>query len=374
MSTSPLDPRDLEFARLHRHLLLTSDGRFNLIRRLGRGGAGSVYLARDEATRNLVAAKFPIDPDGFERFERAECVAVKTLSRYRGMPKYVADGIGLRPPYLITGYVNGKTLREVLHEKGSLPLVTTIEVARNMLQTLAYAHTEGIAHRDIKPSNLFVTEEGGIAVLDFGTAAVAGLHLTAVNGIVGTTAYLSPGRIVGDTDKQAIFNSDLYSVGVVLFECINGRLPDGHSLPSKYAVARMVYQLENGIHKQINSLSTPFEREFIGRLVDADRPVHIVDAMRELDEFAQGLGIPMPEYSPYRAHHRKNETLAALVAEGELEPEVSARRIRKGIESALTGVPKRIAESGLALTGASMSTTVDLGDDGAVTTKLLDLT
>lgn len=373
MSTLPVDPRDLEFARLHRHLLLSSEGRFNLIRVLGRGGLGSVYLARDEVTRDLVAAKFPTDPDSFERFERAECVAVKTLSRYRGMPKYVADGVGLRPPYLIMNYVKGKTLREILHEKGPLPLATTIEVARNMLQPLAYAHAEGIAHRDVKPSNLIITDEGRVALLDFGTAAVNGLQLTAINGIVGTTAYLAPSRIIGETDQASVFNSDLYSVGVVLFERINGRLPDGHSLPSKYAVARMVHQLDNGIHTQIDSLETPFEREFIGRLVDADNPMHVLDALRSLDKMANSLGIPTPEYSPYRAHHRKNDILAALATDGELDPGASARRIRKGIELAVSGPSGRTAETEVVMAGPATGTTLILDDIGNAETQELGL-
>jgi serine/threonine protein kinase len=121
-------------------------------------------------------------------------------------------------------YVEGLTVRELLDTRGKLGIGPTLAIATQLAQSLQAAHEQGVIHRDIKPQNLLLDREGGLKVMDFGIARLAGgtSGLTEVGMAIGTPDYMSPEQMLGETVTEG---SDLYSMGVVLFECLTGRLP-----------------------------------------------------------------------------------------------------------------------------------------------------
>ncbi|MGH7680710.1 MAG: protein kinase domain-containing protein, partial [Candidatus Eiseniibacteriota bacterium] len=192
---------------------------------LGQGGMGVVYLAEDLVLRRRVALKFlnpelARDPDARKRFLNEGRVAA-TLGHPNAAVLYEVgtDGDDL---FLAMEYVPGVTLYELLAD-GPLPWVEVLDAALEILAALREAHAKGIVHRDVKSQNVRRTPDGRIKVLDFGLAKIlGGSTITREGSIVGTVAYMSPQQVVGeDVDGR----SDLYSLGVVLYELLTGRLP-----------------------------------------------------------------------------------------------------------------------------------------------------
>ena len=209
-------------------------GPFDVGELVGAGGMGAVYRAYDPRLQRHVAIKvlppgFVGDPDRLRRFEQ-EALAVARLAH----PNILAvHDVGTHDgsPYIVTELLEGETLRDAVNGRG-LPIRRAIDYAAQIARGLAAAHEHGIVHRDIKPENLFVTRDGRIKILDFGVAkltdagasAAAGtLTLTAHDlGPLGTAAYMSPEQARGD---RTDFRSDLFSLGVVLYEMLSGVSP-----------------------------------------------------------------------------------------------------------------------------------------------------
>jgi serine/threonine-protein kinase len=197
--------------------------RYRPLRPLGRGGSGSVWLARDEQTGLDVALK--IVPREGKRAARAarEMEAASRLRHERCVRAYDFGG-DAGHVYIAYEYVRGHTLREVLRA-GEIDDVTAIEIAAQVLDGLAHAHRRGIVHRDVKPSNVLVEDgtETAVRVLDFGLAQFDEADtLTAVGDVPGTLAYISPERLTGaDASEQ----SDVWAVGVILWEALAGSHP-----------------------------------------------------------------------------------------------------------------------------------------------------
>ena len=197
--------------------------RYRPLKPLGRGGSGSVWLARDEQTGLDVALK--IVPREGKRAARAarEMEAASRLRHERCVRAYDFAG-DAGHVYIAYEYVRGRTLREVLRTD-TLDNAAAIEIAAQVLDGLAHAHRRGIVHRDVKPSNVLVEEEGEIAVrvLDFGLAQFDEADtLTAVGDVPGTLAYISPERLTG---ADASERSDVWAVGVILWEALAGSHP-----------------------------------------------------------------------------------------------------------------------------------------------------
>jgi hypothetical protein len=204
----------------HRELVLD---RYRPLRPLGRGGSGSVWLARDERTGLDVALK--IVPREGKRAPRAarEAEAAARLRHERCVRAYDFGGDDGHV-YIAYEYVPGRTLRDALRH-GAVTDREAIEAAAQVLDGLAHAHARGIVHRDVKPSNVLLedTESVSVKLLDFGLAQFDEADtLTAVGDVPGTLAYIAPERLTGDEASAA---SDIWAVGVMLWEALAGRHP-----------------------------------------------------------------------------------------------------------------------------------------------------
>ncbi|MDX6310841.1 MAG: eukaryotic-like serine/threonine-protein kinase [Streptomyces sp.] len=207
-------------------------GRYELGSVLGRGGMAEVYLAHDTRLGRTVAVKtlrvdLARDPSFQARFRR-EAQSAASLNHpsivavYDTGEDYV-DGVSI--PYIVMEYVDGSTLRELLHSGRKLLAERSLEMTGGILQALEYSHRSGIVHRDIKPANVMLTRTGQVKVMDFGIARAmgdSGMTMTQTAAVIGTAQYLSPEQAKGE---QVDARSDLYSTGCLLYELLTVRPP-----------------------------------------------------------------------------------------------------------------------------------------------------
>jgi len=202
------------------------DGRYAVTARLAHGGMATVYLAMDTRLDRQVALKVMhaelARDDEFVRRFIGEAKSVARLSHQNVVAVFDqgSDGPFL---YLAMEYVPGRTLKEVLRERGRFPPAAALDIMTGVLDGLAAAHASGIVHRDVKPENVLLTADGRLKVADFGLArAQAAAGHTRAGLLIGTVAYLPPEQVTGDSTGP---RSDVYSAGVVLFELLTGRQP-----------------------------------------------------------------------------------------------------------------------------------------------------
>ncbi|MFI0238412.1 Stk1 family PASTA domain-containing Ser/Thr kinase [Streptomyces sp. NPDC016845] len=207
-------------------------GRYELGHVLGRGGMAEVYLAHDSRLGRTVAVKtlradLARDPSFQARFRR-EAQSAASLNHpaivavYDTGEDYV-DQVSI--PYIVMEYVDGSTLRELLHSGRKLLPERSMEMTIGILQALEYSHRAGIVHRDIKPANVMLTRNGQVKVMDFGIARAmgdSGMTMTQTAAVIGTAQYLSPEQAKGE---QVDARSDLYSTGCLLYELLTVRPP-----------------------------------------------------------------------------------------------------------------------------------------------------
>ncbi|MFC7892793.1 Stk1 family PASTA domain-containing Ser/Thr kinase [Streptomyces sp. NPDC057381] len=207
-------------------------GRYELGQVLGRGGMAEVYLAHDTRLGRTVAVKtlradLARDPSFQARFRR-EAQSAASLNHpaivavYDTGEDYI-DNVSI--PYIVMEYVDGSTLRELLHSGRKLLPERTLEMTIGILQALEYSHRAGIVHRDIKPANVMLTRNGQVKVMDFGIARAmgdSGMTMTQTAAVIGTAQYLSPEQAKGE---QVDARSDLYSTGCLLYELLTVRPP-----------------------------------------------------------------------------------------------------------------------------------------------------
>ena len=208
--------------------------RYRLEEFVGKGGMALVFRATDLRTGHDVAVKvlrpeYNTDAEFLERFQR-EALAASKMSHHNIVNLLdVGEEDGYR--YLVIEYMKGRTLKEIITEKGRLPEPVSGQIAIRILSALQHAHDNGIIHRDIKPQNVLVNAEGMVKVADFGIARVAGSNtLTKGDSVMGSVHYFSPEQARGEDVTAA---SDIYSVGVVLYEMLTGQVPfDGETAVS----------------------------------------------------------------------------------------------------------------------------------------------
>jgi eukaryotic-like serine/threonine-protein kinase len=202
------------------------NGRYRLDAQVGAGGMSTVYRAFDATLERRVAIKLmhrdiASDSDQLERFRR-EARAVAQLS-HPHIVGVIDAGEDEGRPYIVFEYVEGETLKDRIRRMGRLPVDEAIAYAIEIARALSAAHARGIVHRDVKPQNVLVDEEGSAKVTDFGIArSIDDTGLTADGRVLGTTDYVSPEQALGhDVNGQ----SDIYSLGIVLFEMLTGDVP-----------------------------------------------------------------------------------------------------------------------------------------------------
>ncbi len=203
---------------------------YEIIRLLGQGGASRVYLAQDRRVLQEVVLKFPHDDviggaAVFARYQRE--AEIGRLLNHPHIQRHLNQGEERSTEYLVLEYLRGQTLRAVM-KKRAPALLPTGEVLHILLQVgdaLAYAHEHGVIHRDIKPENIMLLENGDIKVFDFGIALLEGERHVRWRGFsspIGTPDYMAPELLWG---KPGSAQSDVYAVGIVLYELLCGRTP-----------------------------------------------------------------------------------------------------------------------------------------------------
>ncbi|HWJ45339.1 MAG TPA: Stk1 family PASTA domain-containing Ser/Thr kinase [Gaiellaceae bacterium] len=215
------------------------DGRYRIVRKLGTGGMANVYLAEDEVLGRRVAIKILNDrhagDDQFvERFRR-EAKNAASLSHPNIVSIY-DRGEAEGTYYIAMEYLDGRSLKELIVARGPAPVNVAIDYARQILAAIRFAHRHGIVHRDIKPHNVLVDTEGRLKVTDFGIARAGTSQMTEAGSIIGTAQYLSPEQAKGAPVDQT---SDLYSVGVVLYELLTGVVPFSGDTPVEIAMKHL---------------------------------------------------------------------------------------------------------------------------------------
>ena len=220
------------------------DGRYRILRKLGSGGMANVYLAEDEELGRRVAIKIlndrhASDESFVERFRR-EAKNAAGLSHPNIVSVY-DRGEAEGTYYIAMEYLEGRSLKDRIVSEGPLPISAAIEVTRQILRAVGFAHARGIVHRDIKPHNVLLAQDGPgdnerFKVTDFGISRTTASQMTEAGSIVGTAQYLSPEQARGAAVDQ---RSDIYSVGIVLYELLTGRLPFTGDTPLEIAMKHL---------------------------------------------------------------------------------------------------------------------------------------
>ena len=273
------------------------DGRYTIERPLGSGGMAEVFLAHDEVLDRDVALKilrsqYADDEEFYERFRR-EATSAAGLSHPNIVQVYDRGDAEDGTCYIAMEYVSGGTLKERLDERGPMEPQRALAVAGQVAEALGAAHERGVIHRDIKPQNILVTDMGHLKVTDFGIArAASAATISATNAVFGTAGYLSPEQALGE---PATPRSDLYSLGIVLYELLTGVVP---------------YRADNPVAvcmKHVTEPLTPPRRvdptipEAVDALVvkmlakdPADRPANASEVLDDIEGVRRGAPPPTP--------------------------------------------------------------------------------
>lgn len=215
-------------------------GRYVLKQSIGQGGMADVYLADDLILKRTVAVKIMRssltgDPVYVTRFHR-EASAAASLT-HKNIVEIYDVGEDDDDYYIVMEYVPGQTLKELIHKRGALHYVEAIDIMKQVASATAKAHSMGIVHRDLKPQNILVTDSGVVKIGDFGIASIQSLsQVTQTDTIMGSLHYLAPEIARGE---KATIQSDIYALGIVLYELLRGSVPFNGESPVNIALKHM---------------------------------------------------------------------------------------------------------------------------------------
>lgn len=202
------------------------NNRYEILKNIGEGGMANVYLAQDIILNRLVAIKvlrgdLATDEKFVRRFQR-EALSASSLSHPNIVEMYdVGEDEGNY--YIVMEFVQGKTLKQLIKKRGKLTVPEVVDIMLQITDAMSLAHDSLIIHRDLKPQNIMIGEDGGIKITDFGIAmALNGTQLTQTNSVMGSVHYLPPEQANG---KGATLKSDIYSLGIMMYELLTGKLP-----------------------------------------------------------------------------------------------------------------------------------------------------
>ena len=302
--------------------------RYRVTEKIGTGGMADVYKAVDETLGRTVAvkvmhARYASDPSFAARFRKEAQSAANLVSpNIVNIYDWGADG---ETYYIVMEYVRGSDLKSIIQEKGALPSKKVADIGAQVAAALSVAHGYDIIHRDIKPHNIMVQPDGSAKVMDFGIARAGNSTMTQTGSVLGTAHYVSPEQAQG---KELTGASDLYSLGVVLYECVTGTLPFDADTPVAVAL------------KQVND--QPLPPSAINNHIDPGLEAIIVKAMQKRptdrytspDEMRKDL-LRVVSGEPV---HAPSAAAGAMVAGGETA-EAAARMDRTSVLPAVGVTP-----------------------------------
>jgi serine/threonine-protein kinase len=270
---------------------------------VARSGMASIFRGTDLRTDRAVAIKIPhpemeSDPTFFERFKREEKIG-KDLDHPAVMKVFADDDRSQM--YMVMEWVDGRLLRQILVEQKKLPPERAIRIARGVLDALDYIHSHGVVHRDLKPENIMVNAQDGVKLIDFGIAGAEGarrLTFAKLTAAMGTPDYISPEQVKG---KRGDGRSDLYSLGIILYEMLTGEVPF-HG-PNAFVI--MNDRLLNNFTppRELNPEISPQLQEVIYRALERDAKNRYASAHEfawDLDNLAQVGASDRPEMHDWR--------------------------------------------------------------------------
>ncbi len=271
-------------------------GRYRLDAQIGRGGMSTVYRAFDTVLERAVAIKLmhreiAADSDQLERFRReARSVArlnhphIVTVIDAGEEPSEDGDG---GTPYIVLEYVEGETLKQLIRREGSLEVTEALAYAIEIARALGAAHERLIVHRDVKPQNVLISEEGGAKITDFGIArTLTEEGLTVAGRVLGTTDYVSPEQALG---HPVTGQSDLYSLGVVLYEMLTGQVPFTSETPVAVAMRHVREQVPDV--QQLRPEVSAATASVVDRAVAKDLDYRYRDAQHMIAELEDVLAV-----------------------------------------------------------------------------------
>ena len=263
---------------------------YKVLEKLGGGGMGVVYKAEDTKLKRLVALKFlppdlTRDEDAKERFVH-EAQAASALDHLNICNIHEIDETEDGQMFICMAYYDGHTLKKHI-ARGTTSVEEAMNIAIQTAEGLAKAHAQGIVHRDIKPANIMLTNDGVVKIVDFGLAKLAGMsHVTRTGTTVGTVAYMSPEQARGEPADQ---RSDIFSLGVLLYELVTGELP----FKAEHQAA-LLYQVVNTPHKPLSDVRPNLPPQF-ERIVNKSLEKNAPDRYQLAEELLDDLKLVQKE-------------------------------------------------------------------------------
>ncbi len=301
------------------------DGRYEIQDIIGVGGMAVVYKAYDNIDDRIVAVKILKEEylanEEFRRRFKNESKAIAILS-HPNIVKVYDVSFGDRLQYIVMEYIEGITLKEYIEQQGCIEWNEALFFIIQILKALQHAHDKGIVHRDIKPQNIMLLENGTIKVADFGIARFSrGETRTMTEKAIGSVHYISPEQAKGEmTDEKA----DIYSVGVVLYEMLTGKLP--FEAESAVSVALMQVQSEAKPPRSINpSIPLGFEQITLKAMQKAtrDRYQTAAEMLLDLEELKNNPSVKF-DYQNYYVDVQPTRHIGIIQEKGEITPSRNA--------------------------------------------------
>ncbi|MDR3540881.1 MAG: Stk1 family PASTA domain-containing Ser/Thr kinase [Desulfosporosinus sp.] len=309
-------------------------GRYEVLERLGAGGMAIVYKAKDLLLNRIVTIKvlreqFVTDEDFIRRFRR-EAQSAASLSHPNIVSVYDVGKDG-DTEFIVMEYVEGRNLKEIIREYAPLSTDQSINLGRQITEAIQNAHEHHIIHRDIKPHNILVTTDGHAKVTDFGIArAVSSATVTHTGDIIGSVHYLSPEQAKGLPSNE---QSDIYSIGIILYELITGKVPYDGETP--IAIALKHLQEQPVLPSKINPrIEKEFETVIMRAIAKSpeQRYLSAKDLLEDLKHIQAGRPIPRLEIPPAadpeatQTHKGMGKILAPIMVKDSIEINPSPKK------------------------------------------------
>lgn len=302
--------------------------RYEIINKIGDGGMAFVYQAKDRLLNRIVAVKvlrpeFVDDEEFLAKFKReAEAVANITHPNIVNVYDVGCDG---KVNYIVMEYVDGQNLKEIIKNEGTLDEYTALDITKQIAKALGAAHKKGVIHRDIKPHNILISNEGrNVKVADFGIAkAATNSTMTNIGSIIGSVHYFSPEQAKGQSVKN---NADLYSLGIVLYEMILGKVPFKGDSPISIALQHINEDIEFTPEEKTNVPQSI--RTLIKKLTEKspeDRYQSSEEVIEDIEYIEQNIDLDFIKQYDDFATKRMNDSAvisSSTKKENTVEPEV----------------------------------------------------